>query len=167
MKYTNSLELWQKIVQQFPEGGIVAISGYGGAGKTTLGIELGRDKNDIQLIHVDDYLDWPKVCELNEDGVGVDFESILKAHIEPFRAGKKPVKYLIIEGIKLFREDRQKHFDCKIWVDTPIDQANVNGQARRGENQRLWEEVWVPNEVAFEKKHNPKQYVDVFYEWNK
>jgi uridine kinase len=165
MKYTNPAELWNNIIQQFPEGGIIAISGYGGAGKTELAKTLGRDKPGIQLIHVDDYLDWTKVCELNEDGEGVDFQSIIKAHIEPFRNDKKPVKYLIIEGIKLFSAERQKYFDYKIWVDTPIDSANGNGQVRDGENQRLWEEVWVPNEIAFEKKHNPKQYADALYSW--
>jgi uridine kinase len=166
MKHTDPQELWKKIVQLFPDGGIIAISGYGGSGKTTLGIEMGRDKKGIQLIHVDDYLDWPKVCQLNQDGKGVDFESILKSHIEPFRAGKKPVEYLVIEGIKLFSEERQKFFDYKIWVDTPINQANGDGQARDGENQKLWEEVWVPNEIAFEKKYNPKEYADVFYRWS-
>lgn len=165
MNYTNPQELWSKIAELLPEGGIVAISGYGGAGKSTLGIELGRGKAGIQLIHVDDYLDWPKVCARNEDGEGVDFESIVKAHIEPFKAGKKPVKYLIIEGIKLFREDRQKYFDYRVWVDTPISKANGNGQARDVTNQKLWEEIWVPNDEDFEKKHDPKQYVDALYKW--
>ncbi len=165
MTHTNIQELWDGIIKEFPDGGIIGISGYGGAGKTELGKALGRDRQGIQLVHVDDYLDWPKICERNEDGDGVNFQSIVDAHIIPFKNGKKPVEYLIIEGIKLFNKSRQKHFDYRIWVDTPIDKANGNGQARDKENQKLWDEVWVPNELAFEKKHNPKQYADALYSW--
>lgn len=164
-RFTDFTKLWEKIVDKLPNGGVIAISGYGGAGKTELGKALGRDKPGIQLIHVDDYLDWPEVCKLNENGEGVDFQSIVDAHISKFRAGKKPVDYLIIEGIKLFTEDRQRYFDYKIWVDTDIEKANGNGQARDEQNQKLWEEIWVPNEIAFEKKHNPKRFADALYAW--
>lgn len=166
MMFDQPSELWRHVTEQLPEGGVVAISGYGGSGKTELGKALGRDKPGVQLVHVDDYLDWPRVCELNDDGAGVDFESIVSAHIKPFRDGRKPVQYLIIEGIKLFSSDRQKHFDFRIWVDTKLEESNGNGQARDKQNQKLWDEVWVPNEIAFEQKHNPKQYVDAFYGWH-
>jgi uridine kinase len=165
LKFTDESKLWERITELFPDGAILAISGYGGAGKTELGKKLGRDKQGIQLIHVDDYLDWPKICERNDDGSGVDFESILTAHIEPFRAVKKPVDYLIIEGIQLFSSSRQKHFDFRVWIDTPVEKANNDGQARDKQNQKLWDEVWIPNELAFEKKYDPKQYADAFYSW--
>ncbi len=165
-KYNETETLWKDIQEKHPNGGVIGISGYGGSGKTELGKILGRDKPGIQLVHVDDYLDWPKTCKRNDDGSGVDFDAIVNAHITPFKNGRKPAKYLIIEGIKLYSAERQKYFDYRIWVDTSIDKANNHGQARDKQNQKLWEEVWVPNELAFEKKHNPKQYADAFYSWN-
>lgn len=164
--YTNESLLWKEIEAKLPDGGIIAISGYGGSGKTELGKKLGRDKLGIQLVHVDDYLNWPKLQKRSEDWDGVEFQSILQAHIKPFREGIKPVKYVIIEGIGLFKEDRQSLFDLRVWVDTPINRANGNGKARDENNNPLWDEVWVPNELDFEKKHNPKQYADAFYSWN-
>ncbi len=165
MKFNNADQLWKVIATALPDGGIIGISGYGGSGKTELGKSMGRDKPGVQLIHIDDYLDWPKVCERDADGVGVDFQSIVSAHIKPFRDLKKPVDYLVIEGIYLYTEYRQKFFDFKVWVDTSLEKANLNGQSRDKQNQILWNDIWVPNEIAFEKKHNPKQYADALYTW--
>lgn len=165
MNFNDANQLWKEIITALPDGGIISISGYGGSGKTELGKALGRDKHGIQLINIDDYLDWPKICKRDDDGLGVDFKSVIDAHIKPFRDSRKPVDYLIIEGVYLYTRGRQKFFDFKVWVDTPIEKSNVNGQARDKENQKLWDEIWVPNEVAFEKKHNPKQYADALYTW--
>ncbi|MDW3176800.1 MAG: hypothetical protein R8J94_05380 [Acidimicrobiia bacterium] len=165
MRFHDAPTLWAHIVATLPIGGVVGISGYGGSGKTELGKALGRDKARIQLIHVDDYLDWPTACERNQDGEGVDFQTIVDGHITPFRNKRKPVDYLIIEGIHIFSVERKVHFDFRIWVDTSIEVANANGQARDSENQKLWDEVWVPNELDFAKRHNPQQFADARYSW--
>jgi len=166
MKFDDTAKLWAHIVEILPNGGVIGISGYGGAGKTELGKSLGRDKAGIQLIHVDDYLDWPTICQRNQNGEGVNFQVIVDAHITPFRNNRKPVDYLVVEGVHLFSIQRQAQFDFRVWIDTPIADANSNGQARDKQNQKLWDEVWVPNDIDFEQNHNPKQYADAIYDWS-
>lgn len=166
MNYTDHKTLWQAIKAELSECGVVAISGFGGAGKTELAKKLGRDIPGIQLVHVDDYLDWPALQQRSQDWDGVLFDDIKSVHIDTFRRGIKPVKYLIIEGIGLFTADRQQHFDYRIWVDTPIEQSNTHGQARDKDMQELWETVWVPNDLDFETKHQPQQYADATYSWH-
>ena len=165
VNFTDPADLWHHIEATLPRGGVVAISGFGGAGKTELGKALGRDKHGIQLIHGDDYLDWPLACQRQQNGEAVIFGSILRAHINPFRAGRKPVRWLIVESIQIFTEQRQRHFDYRIWVDTPIDQANANGQARDAQNQQLWDDILVPNDLDFDRAHHPRQYADATYTW--
>lgn len=166
MEFKDSALLWKHIQQTLPNGGVIGISGYGGAGKTELAKAIAYEKAGIQLIHADDYLDWPIVCSRNDDGDGINFPMIIDAHIKPFRSNRKPVSYLVVEGIYLFSESRQREFDLRIWVDTPLEKANMHGKARDTKNQKLWEEVWMPNELAFAKKYNPKQYSDAVYGWD-
>ncbi len=165
MRFTEEAQLWAHIQGSLPGTGIVGISGFGGSGKTELGKKLGRDVPGIQLVHVDDYLDWPRLQARSDDWDGVLYDDIKSAHVDTFRSGRKPVDWLVIEGIGLFTQERQKDFDFRIWVDTPIEKANANGQARDQAFQTLWADVWVPNDLDFEKKHKPKQYADAFFSW--
>lgn len=166
-KLRSPEELWKEVERLLPDGGVVGISGFGGSGKTTLSNAIGRDAQGVQHVHVDDYLDWPRVQKYCADWEGIDFDSIISAHIKPFRAGTKPVKYLVIEGIRIFTDDLIKNFDVKIWVDTPIDVAEKNGRGRDGADQDLWDTVWRKSDEDFFNKHNPKQYADILYSWMK
>ena len=152
-------------MELLPKGGVVGISGYGGSGKTTLAREIAYDVPGIQLVHVDDYLDWPVICQRNTNGDGIEFDHIVEAHIEPLRNGRKPVDYVFVEGIYLFRHDRQATFDLRIWVDSPLEESADLGHARDAGNQHLWESVWVPNERDFAERFSPTQYADLFYDW--
>ena len=165
MRFNSHELLWSHVTETLPDGGVVAISGFGGSGKTELAKKVARDVPGVQLVHVDDYLDWPALQKRSSDWDGVLYDDIRSAHVIPFRSGIKPVQYIVIEGIGLFTSQRQSDFDFHIWVDTPIEHANQNGQARDQAFQELWETVWVPNDLEFEAKHNPTQYADAIYGW--
>lgn len=172
MLFTSPEKLWKEAERRLPEGGVVGISGFGGAGKTVLAADIARDKEKgvdkpgVQLVHVDDYLDWPKLKERNADWNGIDFDSILNAHIKPFKAGTKPVKYLVVEGIAIFQKGFVNNFDLKIWVDRTLDEAENQGRQRDGAAQELWDNVWRKNDQDFFDKHDPKQYADILYRWH-
>lgn len=163
--FHDPTRLWSHIRSRLPDGGIVGISGYGGAGKTTLARALERGAPGIRLVHVDDHLDWPTVTSRNPDGDGIGFDAIRTAHIEPFRSRRRPGDHLIIEGVFLFSPERQAEFDHRIWVDTPVHALNGTGRARNPQNQHLWETVFIPNELDFEGRHQPRHFVDTVYRW--
>lgn len=163
---------------------IIAVSGFGGAGKSTVANKLAAtllapvvcvDQFGIDRT-IEDYTHWK----------GMDFERLEKEILIPFYKGENPVSYghwdhgvndivknvevphsgiLIIEGVGLFRPELLKYFSYKIWIDCPQDIANARGKKRDREvhknpQDEKWDGPWKRNDEEYFNTYKPKDVAD-------
>lgn len=163
---------------------LVAISGFGGAGKSTVSEQLANLLCDATLIHTDDFIDADDNGA--REGYHLNWE-ILEGHtIKPARtAGEltsriydwktnkrifqkiSPRKYIIIEGsIWLMQSKFKQYFDLTVWIDVPQNIANTRGKKRDNEeygvnHDELWDKVWGPRENDSFNKLRPNINADL------
>lgn len=164
---------------------IIAISGFGGAGKSTFANLLGKAVNApvICVDHfgidrtIEDYTHWK----------GMDFVRLEKEILVPFCEGENSVSYghwdhgansivkkmevahqglLIIEGVGLLRPELLKYFAYKIWIDCPQDIANARGKKRDREvhknpQDEKWDGPWERNDTEYFEKFKPNEVADL------
>lgn len=164
---------------------IIAVSGFGGAGKSTFANKLAAtlhapvvcvDQFGIDRT-IEDYTHWK----------GVDFERLEKEILIPFSKGENLVSYghwdhgandivksvevshsglLIIEGVGLFRPELSSYFSYKIWIDCPQDIANARGkkrdrEAHKNPQDEKWNGPWKRNDEEYFNAYKPKDVADL------
>ncbi len=172
---------------------VVAVSGFGGSGKTTLAEKLHEHFQDSSLLQLDNFL----VNHGEGDGWqgGYDwerFENVLKdiqagkdLHYQWYNWDKDETKdwinqplppLVIVEGVRLFSPELMKYFDLTIWVDVYLEVATQRGKARDAANKSnddpaeiaahlaKWDEVWTPKEEEFLDLFKPSENADIRYE---
>lgn len=163
---------------------IIAISGFGGSGKSSIAKDLGKLLN-ASVIGVDSFqkpgaFDTEyKLWEI------MDFSRLEKEVLQPFLNNEPNIKYghfdpgqniiseirevenkeyLIIEGVGLFRTQLIKYFTFKIWIDVSLDIATTRGKKRDreygGPTDQLWDGIWKNNELQYIKEFDPKSVAD-------
>jgi len=186
-EYLPSLDQLTDVIRRRSVGEalqIIGLSGYGGSGKSTLA-RLIADKLSASVVSIDDF-GTAQVMERSDDWNGLDRIRLVQQVLQPLRSGQHsvrydrcddwdtwhtspttltPVGYLIVEGIGLFHPDVLPYLDAKVWVDVSLDIAIEHGIEREHQLGRradgLWRDVWGPNEVAFDKRYQPKAAADV------
>ncbi|GAA1778371.1 AAA family ATPase [Agromyces lapidis] len=160
---------------------VVGISGYCGAGKSTLARALVARDGGIVRIRGDDFLDPVLSHRRSIDWSGVERERLADEVLRPFRAGRssefrpydwsarrlgepRPLpsaEVLVVDLIGLFHPDTVELLDLRIWVDLDLETAARRGKARDEalgrRHDRLWDEVWVPNERDFAERFRPRE----------
>lgn len=164
---------------------IIAISGFGGSGKTTLATSLKAVLKDADVVCIDSFSnhEWRR----SEDWDNFDRERFTKEVLVPARRNQFPltyaripwpdhvadpaivvprVRYLIVEGCSIFHPDLLGLYDSKIWVDCPLEEATKRAMWRdryvhKDEHDDLWLNVWMPNEVYFLEKYHPDKMADI------
>jgi uridine kinase len=164
---------------------IIAISGFGGSGKTTLASKLKADLVDAEMICIDSFSnhEWRR----NADWDNFDRERFAREILKPARLNDFPLtyahvpwpgqvadpaikvpqaRYLIVEGCSIFHPDLLQYYDYKIWVDCPLKQATKRGMWRdrhvhKNEQDYYWQNIWMPNERDFYEKYQPNLVADV------
>lgn len=170
---------------------IVGISGFGGAGKSTLAKMLAEKTNGI-IIGIDSFWKSIETEDYNMWEV-VDYGRLIDEVLVPFRAGKSVIRYrefdwekgqigewkeisrkeiLIIEGVGLFRPEVLKYIDYSIWIGRSIEESIRFGKKRDKEeygidNDRLWDGVWKRNDLECFEKYNPFHRADCVWAWGK
>lgn len=182
------MEISQEIVEKIknlPKPAIVAISGFGGAGKSTTAEMLGK-MLDASVVGVDSFA--TDRLDINHSLWGsVDFKRLEQEVFIPFVEGQNLITYghydwnvngigktmsvnhnglLIVEGIGLFRPELLKYFSYKIWIDTPMDEAIRRGKKRDREvhknpQDEKWDGVWKRNDTEYFETYKPKEQADV------
>lgn len=135
---------------------IVAVSGYGGAGKSTLAARLAAALGGAAVVPVDDF--WlPERDARSSDWSAYDWPRLREQVLEPARRGDRVLRYqpldprdalagsgdgerawrevapvaaLIVEGVGLLRPDLLPDFDVTVWIDCPLEVAAERGILR-------------------------------------
>ena len=165
----------------------VGISGYAGAGKSALARRLVDTLEDAVRVRGDDFLDPVRSHQRSRDWDGVQRDRLRSEVLEPFRAGRdvevRPLDWntrqlgeptplprasvLVIDAIGTFHSELLPWFDLTVWVDADLEQAQSRGMARDRaaglDHDRLWTEVWTPNDRVFEQTFAPAAQADLRY----
>jgi uridine kinase len=166
-------------IQKLKKPCIVAISGFGGSGKTTFANLLASEIH-APIVGVDDFFN--KSERLNYERWEIyDFGRLELEIIKPFLSGGTILSYrafdwekneltgfktthvdevLIVEGVGLFRPELMKYFSYTIWIECPIEIAIERGKKRDrnmyGESQdEKWDGIWRDNEIQCYLEFDP------------
>lgn len=167
---------------------VVGVSGFAGSGKSTLTRELAASIKGSARIRGDDFLDPHRSHQRSSDWDGVDRLRLRGEVLAPFRQGRPGLfrrfdwntrrlgapeaipqaEVLLVDGIGLFHPDLDGVFDLRIWVDLDLGTATERGKARDrrlGRNHdRLWDQVWAPNDQDFATRFDPRASADLFFD---
>ena len=146
---------------------VVAISGYGGSGKSTLADALVAEVPGSVRLSGDDFLRPDRFDQRSPDIDVVD-GARLGSEVERFRATAASGATLIVEGIGIVHPELADAFDLTVWIDVPLDIATARGKARdraaANDHDRLWDEVWEPNERDYDARFAPREAADLLYQ---
>ncbi|MEK7546751.1 MAG: AAA family ATPase [Patescibacteria group bacterium] len=163
---------------------VIAISGFGGAGKSTVALELAKAIGNSNLVELDDFI-LNRLSKRSADWDGFDWGRLISQVLEPIRNGEKNIeydiydwgnnklgrknkikvsKYVILEGVGLIQEKLNKFFDYKIWVNVQPEIAKERGRKRDkgmgADHDTFWDDKWSLNDKDYFEKHNPMSYAD-------
>lgn len=166
---------------------VVGVSGYGGSGKSTLARGLAARVDGAVRMRGDDFLDPVRSHIPSQDWDGVDRERLVREVLDPFRRGAagefrrfdwstrelsepEPLPradVMVLDLVGLFHPVTLAHLDLTVWCDVDLATATRRGIARDAvdghDHERLWIEVWEPNERAFEARFTPREHADVLF----
>ncbi|MCD9154466.1 uridine kinase family protein [Aeromicrobium duanguangcaii] len=164
---------------------VVGISGYGGSGKSTLARALVEALPDAVRMRGDDFLDPVRVHARSDDWAGVERDRLATEVLHPFREQRpgefrrydwdlgrfrepEPVPradVLVLDLIGLFHPETLPLLDLTVWCDLDLATAVQRGMERDrragNDHDRVWNEVWAPNERAFAAAFAPRDAADV------
>lgn len=165
------LKLIQELELPLGRPALVAISGFGGSGKTTLARQIKDNIQNAEVVTIDDFVS-EKLCERSEDWAGFDRERFRRQVLEPARNresirygvydfGQKQMiewrsvlssKYLLLEGCSILHPDLMPYYNLSIWIDCPLAVATERGiqrdralrdQAQGAHNdESYYEQLW-------------------------
>lgn len=166
----------------------VGVSGFGGSGKSTLTRRLVHSIDGAARVRGDDFLDPVRSHRRSPDWDGVDRLRLRREVLEPFRAGREgefrpydwstrqlgapqavpAARVLIVDAIGMFHPELDGAFDITIWTDLDIVTATERGKARDRslgrEHDRLWDDIWVPNELDFAARFDPRASAGMLFD---
>jgi uridine kinase len=167
---------------------VVAISGFGGAGKSTLTKTLAEEVPHSVRLRGDDFLEPERSHRRSADWDGVERSRLRTEVIEPFRRGDPvsfrpydwdarqlgpvtvlpPASVLLVDAIGVLHPELDGCFDLTVWVDVDLTTAGERGRERDRRNghdhDRLWAAVWTPNDRDYAAAFNPRERADLLYE---
>jgi uridine kinase len=178
-------EITEQILQVNSRPVLIAIEGFGGAGKTTFAYDLAKLLKDAYVVHIDDFIIKDRLDKASWDN-GVFDRARLEAQVlRPLRGGQRAkyqklvwdtdvlsepvaipdVRYIIVEGITSYHPDVAAYYDCKIWIHAPIEVATTRGKTRDAgnENESKWG-VWANNDRIYQEKYHPEKHADSIFD---
>lgn len=164
---------------------VVGLSGYCGAGKSTLARALvGAVPGGVRL-RGDDFLDPVRSHRRSSDWDGVERDRLVGTVLDPFRRSvpgtfrrfdwstralgpEEPVPraaVLVVDLIGMLHPDVLPWLDLAVWCDVDPGTAALRGMRRDRllgrDHDRLWRDVWVPNDRDFARRFAPAEAADL------
>lgn len=164
---------------------VVGVSGFGGAGKSTLARALVSAIDGCARMRGDDFLDPYRSHARSSDWDGVDRARLVADVLVPFREGRsstfrrwdwhagalaapEPVpagSVMVVDLIGLLHPEALASLDLSVWCDVALDVAAARGMRRDrdagSDHDALWRDVWVPNDRDFSARFAPRDVADV------
>lgn len=164
---------------------VIALSGFGGSGKSSLAKKLSDTLQNAVIISLDDFI-INRLDERSSNWSGFDWNRLTKEILKPIQDGEQKVtygvynwkqnkiienktlplpKYIIVEGCGLIRDELNPYFDFSIWIDLPLEIASDRGSTRDREeykvdHDKLWSEKWTPNDKDYFEKYQPEKHAN-------
>jgi uridine kinase len=159
---------------------IIAISGFGGSGKSLLAKSLGMVLS-APVISIDSFMKPGAFNTVYNLWEIMDFSRLEDEVLKPFFNKEGVITYghfepklnkisqtievknnglLMVEGVGLFRTNLLPYFTYTIWIDCPIELAIARGKKRDREEygsptDELWDGLWKKNDLEFYRKFRP------------
>ena len=152
---------------------IVAIDGAGGAGKSTLAVQLAEALGNAPIVHTDDFASWedpidwwPRLLEevlepLAQDETARFRRSSWGREEDESWAEVAPADFVILEGVSASREAFRPFLTYSIWVEAPAEVRLERGLERDGEPARAQWEEWMAQEDRYVERERPHQLADL------
>lgn len=134
---------------------VVAVSGFGGAGKTTLSNKIKTEFPDSLLLQLDNFMinhgqgegwaggyDWQRfeqVLKYIQAGKNLHYQAYdwRADALNPNWIDQKLPKLLVVEGVRILQPKFLAYFDLTVWIDCDIETATTQGVERDRAN---WED---------------------------
>jgi hypothetical protein len=139
---------------------LVAVDGYGGAGKSTFATRLAAALGGVAVVHTDDFATgepgvewWPRL----EREVIVPLSTGEAARYRRWDGEAKrlaewhavePMPAVVIEGVSSARRAAADRLACAIWVEAPAELRLARGLERDGRGARSSWDAWMAEEDA-------------------
>lgn len=166
---------------------IIAIDGFGGAGKSTLAKGLKNELQSATVVEVDDFFLFGVKSNANKSNF--DRARLVNQVLKPLKQ-KKPasyqksidknnplsnfydvpsVDYVILEGVSSFHPDIAKYIDYKIWLDVPAAEAKSRMKNRdiklgKEHGDQLWGH-WTDSYQDYKDLHRPDAQADLIVDY--
>ena len=167
-------------ISQLEPPAVIAVSGFGGAGKSSFASALGS-RISAPVVGLDAFILDNTLTRYTHWNF-MDFGRLEREVLLPFTE-KRPVCYgrfdwaknlvgeshelpvseaMIVEGVGLFRPGLRKYFSILIWVDCPLHEAIRRGKQRDREEyhhpqDEAWDGIWKENDQQCFAAYRPKE----------
>lgn len=184
----TSKEIARKVKQSEFKGKpvVIAIDGFGGAGKSTLAKDLENELGLATIVEVDDFFLFGVKSDANKSNF--DRARLKEQVLRPLKQGKSAsyqksidannplskyydvpqVDYVILEGVSSFHPDIAEFIDYKIWLDIPADAAKnrmiERDRALGDEHGDLWDH-WTDSYQEYKDLHHPESAADLIVDY--
>src|SRR4029078_7789952 len=157
---------------------LVAVDGYGGAGKSTFAARLAAALGGAAVVHTDDFATgapgvewWPRL----EREVIVPLSAGATARYRRWAwdrgrlaegTGVEPMPAVVIEGVSSARRAAADRLAYAIWVDAPEQLRLARGLERDGKEARASWDAWMAEEDAHFAQDGTRSRCDLVVDGN-
>jgi uridine kinase len=156
---------------------IVAIDGYGGAGKSTLARTVASAFGDVPIVPTDSFANWDNQFDWWPRLLEQVIAPLPRGHVARYQRFvwderrlaewvELPPKAdpVIIEGVSAMRSEFDPYLAYRVWVDAPAALRLRRGLERDGDAMRPQWERWMAAEEAYVEQQQPVARADMVFQ---